>query len=339
MLAALVVITSLAVMAIAQAICTRIDDRKFPAPGRIVTCGGRHVHVQMSGSGQPMVLLEAGIAASSLNWSLAQPRLAAFTTVCAYDRAGFGWSSSAGTGCSLARISDELHQLVAALAIERPYIIVAHSFGALIVTAYAQRFADELAGVVLVDPLTTEEWLKPTSSQRWILRRGVWFSRLGGVLAAFGVVRFCLWLLDRGRLQAPRGVLRNFGTKATETVERILGELIKLPPETIRLIRARWSTPRFFGTMAAYIKAVPRCSKEMNGQFIPAQIPVTVLSGAHQSDVRLHEQAAIAAHSSRGRHLAAPHGAHWIHLDHPEMVAQAVREMAQACTMPIGIQA
>src|SRR5262249_40874833 len=148
---------TLATMAIVQAICTRIDDRKFPAPGRIVTCGGREVHVQVSGSGQPMVLLEAGIAASSLNWSLTQPHLAAFTTVYAYDRAGFGWSSSTGTTCSLTQISDELHQLVAALAISKPYILVAHSFGALIVTAYAQHFADELAGVVLVDPLTTEE--------------------------------------------------------------------------------------------------------------------------------------------------------------------------------------
>jgi pimeloyl-ACP methyl ester carboxylesterase len=321
---------TLALMALVQAICARSDARKFPPPGRLVDIPAARMHVRQSGEGRPSVVLEAGIAASSLSWSMVQPMLAASTTTYSYDRAGFGWSTSESKGCSLTKIADDLHALLAALEVRAPYIVVAHSFGSYIVTAYAQRYAGELAGIVLVDPLTPEEWVMPNREQRWTLRRGVWFSRAGGALASVGVLRVCLWLLERGSREAPRGVLKMFGAKATETVERILRELAKLPPEVVRVIRARWSTPKFFWSMAAYIQAVPECAAEIQARFIPASIPVTVLSGAHQPEVRLREHAAIAARSVRGRHVMADKSAHWIHLDQPELVAEAVREMAEA---------
>jgi pimeloyl-ACP methyl ester carboxylesterase len=318
------------VLALAQFVCARRDARKFPPPGRLVDISSARMHVQQSGQGQPAVVLEAGIAASSLNWSLTQPQLAAFTTAYSYDRAGLGWSESESSACTLGKMADELHALLAKLEVPSPYILVAHSFGSYIVTTYAQRHAGEIAGVVLVDPLTPEEWIQPTRAQRWILRRGVWFSRAGGVLASVGVLRACLWLLQRGNREAPRGVLRIFGRKATETVEHILSELAKLPPDVVRLIRARWSTSKFFWTMAAYIRAVPRCAAEIQGYSIPAHIPVAVLSGAHQPELRLQEHAAIAARSEQGRHVMAAGSAHWIHLDQPELVASAVRHMAEA---------
>jgi pimeloyl-ACP methyl ester carboxylesterase len=327
---ALTVVLGVALMALVQLACARIDERKFPAPGRLVDIGGALMHVRQNGEGRPAVVLEAGIAASSLNWTLAQALLSAFTTTYSYDRAGFGWSASENSECSLQRMADDLHALLTRLGVPAPYILVAHSFGSYIVTAYAQRYAAELAGVVLVDPLTPEEWVQPNRAQRWVLRRGVWFSRAGGVLASVGMLRACLWLLARGKREAPRGVLRLFGSQATETVERILRELAKLPPDVVRLIRARWSVSRFFWTMAAYIQSVPRCAAEIHGCMIPAHVPVTVLSGAHQPEVRLQEHAAMAARSAHGRHLMAGKSAHWIHLDQPELVAQAVQEMTQA---------
>jgi pimeloyl-ACP methyl ester carboxylesterase len=317
-------------MMVSQAICVRIDARKFPAPGRLVKIPGGEVHVRESGRGEPAVVLEAGIAASSLNWSLLQPQLAAFSATYSYDRTGFGWSDSDDASCSLSKLTDDLHAWLAALPVAAPYILVAHSFGAYIVTAYAQRFAGELAGIVLVDPLTPEEWVKPTPEQRWRLRRGVWFSRAGGVVAGLGVLRVCLWLLQRGNREAPRGVLRLFGPQATDTVERILRELAKLPPDVVRVIRARWSRPRFFWTMANYIGSVPACASELRACSIPPSVPVTVLSGAHQPGERLQEHAAIAAHSLHGRHIVADDSAHWVHLDQPELVVSAVREMVEA---------
>jgi pimeloyl-ACP methyl ester carboxylesterase len=320
-----------------QLLCVRLDARKFPAPGNIVKTERGNMHVRQMGSGSPAIVLEAGIAASSLNWSILQPRLAEFSSVYSYDRAGFGWSPASGKEhsgkkCTLQRMTSDLHELAHALSIPKPYVLVAHSFGAYIVRVYAQRFPDELAGVILVDPITPEEWIQPDSLQRWQLRRGVWFSRAGAILGSLGVVRFCLWLLQRGRSNVPQHVLGAFGSKATETVRRILGELSKLPPSTVRLIRERWSNGKFFWTMARYIQSLPACAAEASCCDIPAQIPVTVISGAHQSGVRMAEHKAIAAHSLYGKQIVAAKSAHWVHLDQPELIVAAFQEIAELNT-------
>jgi pimeloyl-ACP methyl ester carboxylesterase len=324
----------IAAAAIAQWILARRDDRRFPAPGMMVKIHGAEMHVKQMGEGQPAVLLEAGIAASTLNWSLLQPELANLAATYSYDRAGFGWSRGKDISCSLPRIVDDLHATIAALKIASPYILVGHSFGGFIVREYAQRFPNELAGLVMIDPLTPEEWLNPTSSQRWKLRGGIWFSRAGAALASIGVIRACLWLLKRGKSRGPRAALAVFGPEATKTVSRILGELLKLPPETVELIRARWCKPDFFLTMAGYIQSIPRCSAEVYGSNVPPHIPVTVISGAHQAAERLREHAAITTQSMHGRHLIAAKGAHWVHLDQPELVVQAVRDLAALTRNP-----
>jgi pimeloyl-ACP methyl ester carboxylesterase len=322
------IVVVLCLQALAQFLCVGLDARKFAAPGAIVKTSRGTMHVRQMGSGNPAIVLEAGIAASSLNWSILQPQLAEFAATYSYDRAGFGWSAPSTRKCMLQEMSDDLHAVVTALKITTPYVLVGHSFGALVLRVYAQRFPEELAGIILVDPLTPEEWINPQRSQRWQLWRGVWFSRAGAALGGVGVVRFCLWLLlQRGNSAVPSRVLGLFGGKASETGQRIVGELAKLPPETVRLIRERWSHGRFFLTMSRYIQTLPATSAEALRFQIPAHIPVTVISGAHQLPVRLAEHQAIAAHSLRGKHLAAEKGAHWIHLDQPELIVSAFRDM------------
>lgn len=307
--------------------CIWLDSRKFHAPGTLVKLPGRTVHVQQSGVGAPAIVLEAGIAASSLNWNILQSQLATYSTVYSYDRAGLGWSTSSGRGCRVAKMADELHEWIEALNLPKPYVLAGHSYAAYILRVYARRFSNEIAGIILIDPLTPEEWIEPDRAQRWQIRRAVWFSRAGAVISTLGVLRFCLWLLQRGNNALPRRVLGSFGSGAKGTVERILGELAKLPPQTVRLIRERWGHPKFFLVMARYIQTLPSCAAEVSGFDIPAHIPVTVISGAHQTGVRLAEHKAIAAHSLRGRHIIAAKGAHWVHLDQPELIVQAFREM------------
>jgi len=313
----------------AQLLCLWLDGRKFRAPGALVKIKNRTVHVHQLGAGSPPIILEAGIAATSLNWSILQPQLAKLATTYSYDRAGFGWSKSRSRECTLQRMSDDLHELVTALNIPKPYVLMGHSYAAYILRVYSHRFPEELAGIILIDPLTPEEWIKPRRFQRWQLRRGVWFSRAGAMLGSIGVNRFCLWLLQRGNSAVPSRVLSVFGTKASETGHRILGELAKLPPETVRLIRERWNHAEFFLTMARYIRTLPAAAAEASQSRIPAHIPVTVISGAHQPPVRMAEHKALAACSLQGRHLVAAKSAHWIHLDQPELIVEAFCEMAE----------
>src|SRR5687768_14908959 len=126
----------------------------------MIDVGGHRLHVSSRGEGSPLVLLEAGIAASSLSWALVQPEVAKFTRVCAYDRAGLAWSEVPSCPRTFSRIVDELGAVLGHVAARGRCVLVGHSFGSLVVRGYAARHPKRVIGIVLVDPPT--EWLNMT---------------------------------------------------------------------------------------------------------------------------------------------------------------------------------
>ena len=81
-----------------QRLGTRRQRRLLAPPGVLIDVGGHRLHAVCMGEGEPVVVLESAIAASSLSWAAVQPEIAAFTRVCAYDRAGLAWSSRSSRG-------------------------------------------------------------------------------------------------------------------------------------------------------------------------------------------------------------------------------------------------
>src|SRR5947209_8481897 len=75
-----------------EAIAAAGDAKAYPAPGRLIDVGGYRLHIQCAGTGSLTVVLDAGLGGMSLDWSLVQAELGKTTRVCAYDRAGMGWS-------------------------------------------------------------------------------------------------------------------------------------------------------------------------------------------------------------------------------------------------------
>jgi hypothetical protein len=90
-----------------QWVATARRRSRFAAPGALIDVGGHRLHAICRGTGGPVVLLESGIASSSLSWTVVQPEIAKFTQVCAYDRAGLAWSDAACTARSFDHIVDE----------------------------------------------------------------------------------------------------------------------------------------------------------------------------------------------------------------------------------------
>src|SRR5688500_18872869 len=119
-----------------------IRRRQFAPTGSLIDVGGHRLHARCTGAGAPLVLLESGIAASSLSWSLVQPEIASFTRVCAYDRAGFAWSDAASSPRTFDRIVDELSRVLDRVAAGERYVLVGHSFGSFVIRAYAARHPD-----------------------------------------------------------------------------------------------------------------------------------------------------------------------------------------------------
>jgi pimeloyl-ACP methyl ester carboxylesterase len=122
-----------------------------PAPGVLVDIGEHKMHIYCIGQGSPTVILEAGLKDFSVFWSRVQPELAKSTRVCVYDRAGYGWSENSPKQRTIENITAELHALVTNSYIEKPFVLVGHSFGGAIARLYANKYPDDVAGMVLVD--------------------------------------------------------------------------------------------------------------------------------------------------------------------------------------------
>ena len=311
-----------------QAIGAARDRRKFGAPGAFGSVGRHRLHYRCDGAGTPAVILEAGIAASSITWSRVQPVIARETRACSYDRAGLSWSEPASGDRSTDALVSELRALVKSADIPPPYVLVAHSFGALIIRAFARAHPSEVAGLVFVDPLHPEEWCDLSPNQRQTLRGAIFLSRVGAVLARIGVVRFSLALLSGGAPAAPRQFSRMFGRRAAALLEHLVGEVQKLPPEVLPSVQAHWSNPKAFRGMWQHLAAMPSCSANLaRNTDVFGDIPVVVLSAGTRAAQWLGADAALAEASSNGRHIISPRSGHWIHLDDPELVIRAIRDV------------
>jgi pimeloyl-ACP methyl ester carboxylesterase len=310
-----------------QAVGTRSDSRRFAAPGRLMESGGARVHIQQAGHGAPPVVLEAGIAASSLSWTRVHRRIAEFTEVISYDRPGLGWSAPRRSPGSLEVIIEDLHTLLQHAGVAPKRILVGHSFGGLLVSLYAVRYPENVAGLVLVDPVAPVEWANASAHKLAMLNRGVRLSRRGAVLAHLGVVRLALALLVGGSRVLPKALARISSGRGAGVTERLVGEVRKLPQEVWPMVRSHWCRPGCFVAMAEYLQSLPAAAAALAACRIPPEIPITVLSASDAPPERLREHAAIAETSTRGRHIIASKSGHWILLDEPELVVDAVREM------------
>ncbi len=134
-----------------QAVAVELDKRNYAPRGQLYSVNGHQMHMVCTGEGSPTVILQAGAIAESLWWYRVQNQLAEHTQVCAYDRPGMGWSEPVSGSRDALTINAELHDLLEQAGIPAPYVVVGHSFGAVLTRIYATQYPDAVAGVVLVD--------------------------------------------------------------------------------------------------------------------------------------------------------------------------------------------
>ncbi len=313
-----------------QAIGTWRDRRRFPPPGRLVRVNEGRMHIHVTGEGTPTVVFESGMGASCLSWTLVQPHVAQFARAVSYDRAGHGWSDPAREPRTARQIAQELHALLDATGVPGPFVLVGHSFGGYVNRAFAHLYRDEVAGMVLVDSLHPAEWKNPIPEQLRIIEMGLRYAWIAAWLARLGFVRFCLARLARGSPRMGRAAASAFGVGTASAVQRIAGEIRKLPAPILPIVRALWSQPKNFMSLGQHVAALPVSAVQAAAVSSLGDLPLVVLSGDHHAAPYIDWQRDLAQVSTCGLHLVASDSGHWIHLDHPELVTRAIREVVTA---------
>jgi pimeloyl-ACP methyl ester carboxylesterase len=144
------------------------------------------------------------------------------------------------------------------------------------------------------------------------------------------VVRACLSLLTGGAPKAPRQFVKLFGPTAARTLERLVGEVRKLPQHLHPVVQSIWSEPKCFRAMEQHLRTLERDASAIANVAVPAGIPVTVISSADQPAGQLEAHRGLAATSDHGQHVVASRGAHWVQFDEPELVVQAIERLVRS---------
>jgi pimeloyl-ACP methyl ester carboxylesterase len=283
-----------------QKISERRDRKRSPPPGRLVSVGDHRLHLFCKGSDAPTVVIEQGAGSPSRLWWPVQDEIAEFASVCTYDRAGYLWSDPIPPGRTIAERGEELHTLLVNSGIPGPYVLVAHSYGGLIVRSFARKHPDQMAGLVLVDTpdettIFQEKVLTFYSRVRAMSKAVEWAARFGWLRvlsASFPTMRAGFPFSRGGEYAAAADDLASLQSADQET--RRAGE------------------PGSLGNLPLAVIT--------HGQPFPG--PFSVLEPGW-----IEGQKRLAALSTDSLLIPAQKSNHMIHLDEPNVVIDAIRRV------------
>ncbi|TGD79852.1 alpha/beta fold hydrolase [Hymenobacter wooponensis] len=133
-----------------------------------LTSDSVQLFVQVAGKGTPCVFVHGGPGAGSYSFEkLGGNRLEDQLRMVYLDQRGSGRSaSSRRKDYSMARMVQDLEELRQHLGLQK-WVVVAHSFGGTIATAYAAKYPERVQGLVLVNSV-----LNPSASLEAMLQYG-----------------------------------------------------------------------------------------------------------------------------------------------------------------------
>lgn len=317
------------IMLLLPLLARRVPAQQSPAPpGKLVDIGGELLHVHCTGRGGPTVVLENGTGDFSVVWSLVQPRVAQFTRVCSYDRAGYAWSQPGRSPRTFAQLALELRTALQKLQVRAPFILVGQSYGGFVVRGFAAQYPSDVAGMVLVDAVHEDQHIV-WGGQPHRIQDGAKGRTFVSPLIA----------LDRALLAQLRDSLLPASTGPLDA------PLDRLPEDAQAIWRWAESRPLAQAAQRAETDWSPEELSRFHAQRLTNRatlknLPLVVLArteGGYDSGMAISAdslererralQADLAALSHRGTLRYAAHSGHNIHIEDPNLVVEAIRDV------------
>ena len=286
------------------------------------------------------MVFDAALGGSSLSWTYVQPAVAAFTTACAYDRAGFGWSEVGPMPRTSGRIAAELHALLQ----RGEHPLPLHPGRPLVRRPHHSRLCRQPSRprrrTGVRGPAHPEDWREPSDADRQRLQRGAALCRRGVLAARLGLAALVARLASAGALDLARGIAAAVSRRTLHRQdEQILAPVTKLPMEVRAVLRWMWTQPRYFEALGSQIEHICSSASEIDPEPDYGSRPLVTISATGVTDERRRLQEALARRSTCGRHITATNSGHWIPIDEPQTVVQAIREVVIAVRTGTGASA
>ncbi|MAU12928.1 MAG: hypothetical protein CL607_24115 [Anaerolineaceae bacterium] len=301
------------------------DRETYVSSNNLVTVDGVEMHIRCEGTGNPTVVFESGAGTPYLNWREIQEAISQDVRTCVYDRQNIGWS--AYTGETPNAVARTLHTLLENAGESAPYVLVGHSLGGVYVRQYAATYPDDVVGMVLIDSSHEQQQVRlPQAYTTW----------------AAGAQQPTL---DICRLLAPTGILRilNMGAQSTQFAEGtpVYEEEIAIFNQShfcagvgadlagIESLNAS-TAPAALGDLPLVVLTADVRQAD-NPEAFPADFSLEMLQQADRVWLELQEE--LAGLSTNSDWIVVEDATHYIHLDQPQVVIAAIRDILTQVTV------
>ncbi|HEV8283165.1 MAG TPA: alpha/beta hydrolase [Chitinophagaceae bacterium] len=309
--------------------------RNLAPLGKLIDIGGWRLHLYGQGLNNtkgPTVIFENGIRGFSFDWVFVQPKVASFAKVYSYDRAGSAWSDLGPRPHTMEQSMYNLHTLLKKAGVLPPYVLVGASHGGLLVRLFAQQYPSEVVGMVLVDA-GYENGVHYINGKK--LRPAA--DATGKTIPS---VQTIATKEDNNLARTPQAVkaigdaLNKMGYPFTK-VEPPFDKL----PDSIQKLRL-WALSQYEYYAANdndfLLEEKAKMIQEREKQpYMLEDIPLIVLTATKskvnpEEDERRLNQASMTKLSRNSKQIIATESSHEIHIEQPELVVDAIRQVVEA---------
>jgi len=242
------------------------QSERSQSTSQFVTVDGTRLHFLIKGQGWPVVLIH-GNPGSGQDWTHVFGLLAAHHTAIAFDRPGHGRSERPKHIDATVEVQARLlHEALKQLHVERPPIVVGHSWGGALALVYAINYPKDVAGVVLVAPAVYES------------QEGVSFlTRLPAVPIVGDVVKSVLTPL--------------FGASIVRKELKKAFSPDPVPKNYLRSVLFEWTRPKKVKAYSLDEASLNASLKGVSARYSEISVPVSILAGDSDLIVSEKEQA------------------------------------------------
>lgn len=274
----------------------------------ITTADGRHLRAMVRGSGPNLVVLDAGLAANGFCWGTVQKLIAdqlPDAQIVAYNRAGMGGSDPDPQPRTLARMSDDLDDVINSFVPQKVFL-VGHSWGGTLALFNAARrvaHGRPIDGIVLVDHSAEDADLYSNKIVKMVCAVTPIALRL---LDKLKIAKWVLGAMGDG-LPKPIRAAAIAGSSSTDALNESAAEA------DVFVSELEW-----LRTQPLPLDGVDVCV--ITGMKVP-----TLLAKFRQPLVESHQR--LARNVRTGRWVPATKSAHTIPATEPELIANQAAEM------------
>jgi pimeloyl-ACP methyl ester carboxylesterase len=296
------------------------ENQQLP-PGTITTTDQAKIHWSEQGSGETTIIIDHSLG--GVEGYLLIDKLSKLGRVIVFDRPGYGWSDPNWYPRNSQQINLELQNLLQTAQIHPPYILVGDSFGSYNMRLFAHSYPEKVTGLIMTDGLHEKQMLSlPLRLKTFKIFFVVSFVFVS-IGAALGIVRIL-------------GLLGVF--------EIIKPELKRCDPIRLKQVKRSFYRASHWLTMAREMSCLDSSGRQLRVANDFKNLPVINIKAAtflriplpaifwgwlmHPAD-RARDQIhlALAKISNNSRQLLAPKSSHFVWVDQPEVIIDAVEQM------------